>query len=146
MNSALVDQITQKLTAGGVLQHPGNPDTNQPPVNIPTPFKSAGQPPEYARAVNATAKLFVETVLHMIETEADGTIINRTELDQLRAADQQPGMPVPIVCRNCNTDLFHAEMVNGRIRLDGRALSALKHQCGVHVAPEPALGYVDGYT
>lgn len=125
---AIADLITRHITNGGLI-HPGNPDTGQPPIAIPAPFRTTGMPDQQAKPINATAKLFGEALVHLIETHGNSDIIPSAELEQLRAAEHQPGEPVPITCRRCNEPIFAAVMINGRISIDTNALTSIKHRC-----------------
>jgi hypothetical protein len=88
----LAEQISDRIANG--LNHPGYPNTEQPPSIIRLPlFALAGQPPEMTRQVNETVKMIGEAIVYELglplDTELPGegetVLILREELDQLRA-------------------------------------------------------------
>lgn len=125
-NPSVAQLIADRLPAG--LQHPGNPDANQPPFTVPLPgFRTTGMPTEHADAVNGTAKLLGEAIVETIES-AGNTIIPSTDLEQLKAADQQPGEAVPVLCQDCGQMMFALKLRNGRYSFSYRLLTKIP-QC-----------------
>lgn len=84
MNSAIAELISDHLAHG--LNHPGYPDTEQPPTTIRLPlFRSAGMPDEFVEQINETVKMLGEAIVYTIETDGASTIIPTAELDALRS-------------------------------------------------------------
>jgi hypothetical protein len=105
-NSAAVQLIARALPA---LVHPG--DETRKPFAIPLlGLRSAGVPPDMAKSFADQAglptsdapKLIAEAVVHLLETDGNFTIIDTTELQDLRiqAADAPDGIrTVTVHCR-----------------------------------------------
>jgi hypothetical protein len=68
-NQHAAASIAQAL-ADGTLQHPGNPQTKQPPVAIINPmFRTTGRPPQQANSIRANNQLIAEAIIHHINTK-----------------------------------------------------------------------------
>lgn len=92
MNHDLVQRLAPRLAT--VLEHPGDEKTPPFPV-IPLPtFQTATLPPGMAQEMAEQAglphpdfaRIYFEAWLHLLETEGDVTVIDNTELADLRAA------------------------------------------------------------
>lgn len=85
--------------------------------------------PEHAKAVTATVGLIGPAIVHLIETEGATELVPKAEMAQLRAAEQQPGERVPVLCQHCNQPLFWLKARNGRFTLAPTSLTDIQHQC-----------------
>ena len=108
------EQVFEKITNGirTGLPHPGNPDTDQPPMTFVLPgFDGKGLPPELGEHITATARMVAEAIVALIE--ADNEIVPTAEIARLRriAADA-PQRNILIVCRKCSQPLV-AFVYNG---------------------------------
>ena len=129
---AIAQLIAKQLGAG--LPHPGKPETNEAPRLIPLAgFRTAGMAPEMRQHVENSAQCVGEAIVHLIEAPApigaDHVVIPRAELNQLRAADDLPGMPLPVVCKLCGQPIVHLQIVNGRARVNPALLDAINTTC-----------------
>lgn len=131
MNQTAADLIAEALRDG--LIHPGKPETGQPPVAIPLPFRTTGMPPEMKRDVTATTHLLAEAIVHHLETHQQ-TIIASSELDQLRVdaapADIEPDGVVVVHCycdRGRANPLLNLVIKDKTAVVDGAALTPCLH-------------------
>lgn len=128
----LAELIAKSLGAG--LPHPGKPETRESPRLIPLAgFRTAGMAPEMKRHVENSAQCVGEAIVHLIEAPppvgADHVLIPRAELDQLRAADDQPGQALPVMCRLCKRPILYLQIVNGRAAVQPNLLASANLTC-----------------
>lgn len=119
--------VTEKLQTG--LTHPGDRAKNQLPLSIPlATFRTTAMPPQLAETVNATTGLIGEAIVHTIQAEGDCTIIDNSELNQLRATaatvDAEPPQRVTVYCRACSNPILMLKVKDGRARVDGQIMLA----------------------
>lgn len=128
----IADLIKNSLGSG--LPHPGKPETREPPRLIPLmAFRTAGMPQEMRQHIENTAQCIGEAIVHLIEAPApigaDSVIINRSELDELRAAEDQPGDSLPVVCRICKHPIAYLRVISGRALVLPDTLRKVEHTC-----------------
>lgn len=140
-NSTIAALIAERLP--GSLVHPGDPANDQPAKLLPLPvLGSTGIPPEMAKHFAKEAglpaddfpKLIGEAIVHLIETDGQTTLVPNAELEQLRAADLQPGEVTPVNCAECGQPAFYLSSKGGRLSVGKaamRALGRVQHVCGV---------------
>jgi hypothetical protein len=127
-NQRVAELIAQRMPTG--LPHPGNRETNQPPILIPLPaFRTTGMPAEMADQISNTTTLIGEAIVNLIETEGDSEIIGRAELDGLRAAEQRPGAPLAVLCSGCRKPLLWLNVVNGQAVVNTHVLGGVNLDC-----------------
>lgn len=107
-NPRAVTFLAERLPHG--LQHPG--DETHKPFVIPLPIGSSGIPPELADHFAAAAgmpssdvpKLVGEALVSMLETDGEFTILDNTELAELRqaAADAPDGTRIVTLKCTCH--------------------------------------------
>jgi hypothetical protein len=126
-NQAIAELIATHLGTG--LPHPGRPETNEAPRALPlAAFRTAGLPAEMADMVVDTAHCVGEAIVHLVELSGS-VIIERAELDELRAADDQPGEALPVVCTSCKQPILYLRVVNGRALINPLVLGGINHNC-----------------
>jgi len=130
-NARAATLIAEALRDG--LIHPGKPETGQPSVAIPLPFRTTGMPPEMKRNVDATVHLMAEAIVHHLETHRQ-TIVDAGAFEQLQL-DAAPADPDPqgVVTVHCFCDrtrinpLLHLVIKDQVAVIDGAALSPCPH-------------------
>lgn len=118
------EEIVEKIVAGlrEGLRHPGNPETEQPPITVTLPgFNPVGLPPEVAKQLDVSAKLMAESIIALIET--DHEIVSKADAVKIREAPADAGRQnLQLTCR-CKTVLGVVSYNgNSQIRIDGRSL------------------------
>lgn len=139
INQRAVDLVIKCLTEGVV--HPG--DGQEQPAkllaHLPA-FRNAGLPPEQAAEFAAeaglpdsdAAKVYAEALINSLETDGGMEIIDRAQLEALRAeaaTPQQANETVPEVSVHCHcnprTPLLQVPMGNrAKVTVDGAMLKA----------------------
>jgi hypothetical protein len=145
-NTAISQLIATNLAH---LTHPGDHDNKPTPLTLPM-FRPAALPPHMAEQFAADvdlpdpniAKLTAEAIVELIETHGH-TIINTTELDQLRT-DAAAGIDrhrQPWIHCRCGTPLFRANIDAQRPQIDGpqliQALTHMTPDCATKHQPTP---------
>lgn len=98
-----IEQMIAEALRNGIM-HPGDPDNNIEPRPIVLPFKARpGMPKEMTDLLGETTKLLSEAIVHLIETEGNAELVDRTELRELRFAGSDGSLDrtIPVYCR-CN--------------------------------------------
>lgn len=135
-NPDMAALIARRLSTG--LPHPGREDTHEEPRLLPlAAFRTAGMPAEMAQHVADTAQCVGEAVVNLIETEGNSVIIARPELDQLRAAEDQPGDALPVMCMGCKSAIMHLRVVNGRAVVNPDLFRSANLVCPHHMEATP---------
>lgn len=101
MSNPRIEQLLTDALLTGKLIHPGDPAQRLPPKQIVLPFQhTAGRPKEMNDLMDATAKLWSEAIVHLIETEVE--LVNREEAVAMRrAVGEGPPAPLamPVFCK-----------------------------------------------
>ena len=117
-NTTIVDLIAAKLPE---LTHPGD---GSGAIALPVAqFRTAGMPPGMAEQFAKDAgypsaditRLVAEAIVHLIETDGHATIVDNTQLADMRAAtaaaEPRRNRHVKVRC-HCGTQLFTANIRN----------------------------------
>lgn len=132
-NDAMASLIAKHLSTG--LPHPGNPDNGQPAILIPLPaFRTDGMSPPQAAQIQATTVLIGQAIVHLIETGTGAELVDKAELEQLRAPPE--GQPMPVECIVCRKPLLWLNVVNGRAVINARLLGSVNLVCPHTISQE----------
>lgn len=127
-NPQIAELIAKRLNTG--LEHPGNPDANQPPMPILLPaFRTAGQAPEMVELAEKTAKLLGEAIVALIEGEGATKLVPKSQLQEWKGTLGSSDT-VTVHCR-CDRAFIHPLLkVDNRthVVVDGPRLLAMLHQ------------------
>lgn len=125
-NDAVASLIAKHLSTG--LPHPGNPDNGQPAILLPLPsFRTDGLPPSMVEQIEATAMLIGQAIVHLIESGTNTEMVDKAELEQLRAPPK--GHPMPVECSACRQPMLWVTVTNGRAIITAKLLNGVNLQC-----------------
>jgi hypothetical protein len=125
-NDVVASLIAKHLSSG--LPHPGNPSNGQPAILIPLPmFRTDGMPPSMVEQISVTAKLVGEAIVNLIETGTGSELVEKTDLEQLRAPPED--QPMPVECSVCRKPMLWLKVANGRAVISARLLGGVNLQC-----------------
>jgi hypothetical protein len=125
-NDRIAELIERKFISG--LEHPGDPQNGVPakPLQLPI-FNTTGMPKEMADLVLGTARTLAEAIVHLIETDGGSEIVDKLELERLRAVGAETApetLAVHCKCDRNRTDPLMLLTYDGgpRVVIDAPAL------------------------
>jgi hypothetical protein len=125
-NDAVASLIAKHLSTG--LPHPGNPAKGQPAILVPLPgFRTDGMSPQQVEQVEAATMIIGQAIVHLIETGTNSELVDKAELEQLRAPP--PGQPLPVECMTCRKPMLWLSVVNGRAVISPTLFDRVNLEC-----------------
>jgi hypothetical protein len=92
------------------------------PIYLPG-LKVGAQHPQFAEPIRTLLKTIAESIIQLIETQADATIINKNELTQLRAtAANIPYRTIDVNCQHGPAFKLHVPPGTNTARINCRML------------------------